>query len=201
MQRSGILFIISGASGSGKTTLCANLRKNPDFFYSVSCTTRAPRRGEVEGKDYFFVDHDVFRRQIKEGYFLEYAEVHGNYYGTPLQPVKDALVKGLDLLLDIDVQGAQQVRNNPDPQIQRALVEIFLTPPNLAELEKRLRRRATDDEATIQRRLAAARQEMSFWRNYDYVILSSTAEEDFQRFRSIMLAERFRTSRLQLDFE
>ena len=199
MQRSGILFVLSAPSGAGKTTLCDSLRKTPDFFYSVSCTTRPPRRDEEDGKDYFFISEEEFRNRIGQGYFLEYAQVHGFRYGTPIQAVKDALTKGLDILLDIDVQGASQIRSNTDGSIRSALVDVFLMPPTFAELERRLRKRATDDEPTIRRRLAAAREEMSHWREYDYVVLSSSVEEDVQKFRAIVKAERYRTSRLTLD--
>ena len=199
MQRSGILFVLSAPSGAGKTTLCDSLRKTPDFFYSVSCATRPPRRGEEDGKDYHFISEEEFQSRIKRNYFLENATVHGFRYGTPVQAVKDALTRGLDILLDIDVQGAKQIRTNTDAAICSARVDVFLMPPTFAELERRLRKRATDNETTIQRRLAAAREEMSHWREYDYVVLSSSVEEDVQKFRAIVKAERYRTSRLTLD--
>ncbi len=199
MHRSGILFVVSGPSGSGKTTLCDNLRKGPDFFYSVSCTTRPPRRNEEDAKDYHFIGEDVFQQRIKAGFFLEHALVHSHHYGTPIQPIKDALKAGQDSLLDIDVQGANQIRTHTDPQIKASLVDVFLMPPTFAELDRRLRKRATDDEETIRRRLEAAREEMSHWRDYAYVILSSSMEEDLQKFRSIVKAERYRATRLTLD--
>jgi guanylate kinase len=170
----------------------------PDFVYSVSCTTRAPRRGEEDGKDYWFMDDATFQKRVKEGYFLEHAKVHGYWYGTPVEPIKDTVARGLDVLLDIDVQGAAQIKGRSDEVIQSSLVTVFLMPPVFSELERRLRKRATDDEATIQRRLAAAREEMSHWQKYDYVILSGSVEEDLQKFRAIMKAEHYRTSRLKL---
>jgi len=198
MRRRGILFIVSAPSGAGKTTLCDNLRKTPDFYYSVSCTTRPPRKGEVDGEDYFFIGETLFLQRVKKGWFLEHAVVHGHHYGTPLHAVKIALAQGKDLLLDIDVQGAGQIRKSRDRIIRSSLVSVFLITKTLAELERRLRKRATDDEATIQRRLAAARKEMSHWPEYDYVVFTGTPEEDVQKFRAIVQAETHRTSRMRL---
>ena len=199
MKRSGILFVISAPSGAGKTTLCDHLRKTDDFKYSISCTTRPPRRDEKDGKDYFFMSEALLQEKLGKGYFLEHASVHGHHYGTPIQPIKDSLANGLDILLNIDVHGARQIRDHSDPTIRSALVDIFLMPPTFAELEKRLRKRATDDEKIIRERLVAAREEMSHWRQYDYVILSGSTEEDVQKFRVIVKAERYRTSRLTLE--
>ena len=198
MQRTGILFVVSAPSGAGKTTLCDSLRMTPDFVYSISCTTRPPRHGEVDGEDYWFIDEAVFEKRVKEGFFLEHATVHGKRYGTPIQPIKDALARGQDILLDIDVQGADQIRANEDRAICSALVGVFLMTATFAELERRLRKRATDDEAAIQNRLSVARQEMSHWKKYDYVILSGSMEEDLTKFRAVMKAESYRTSRLTL---
>lgn len=199
MQRTGILFVVSAPSGAGKTTLCDSLRMTPDFVYSISCTTRLPRHGEVDGEDYWFVDDATFQNRVKDDFFLEHATVHGKCYGTPIQPIKDALAKGLDILLDIDVQGADQIRDNRDPSIRSAIVGVFMMTATFAELERRLRKRATDDEASIQKRLSVAQQEMSHWKKYDYVILSGSMEEDLQKFRAIMRAERYRTTRLKLE--
>jgi guanylate kinase len=199
MRRSGILFLISAPSGAGKTTLCDNLRKQGDFVYSVSSTTRAPRPNEQDGKDYEFIQEELFKKRIQEGYFLEHAQVHGNWYGTPLNPVKMMLAKGQDVLLDIDVQGAAQIRAQRDEVIRRALVDVFLMTETFAELERRLRKRATESEEVIQRRLKASTEEMKHWREYTYVIFSTTAQEDVNRFRAVVQAERFRASRLNLD--
>ena len=199
MRRTGILFILSAPSGAGKTTLCNRLRARNEFVYSVSCTTRKPRTGEVNGKDYLFVDEATFKTRVKEGFFIEHAEVHGNFYGTPLQPIKDAMAAGKDVLLDIDVQGGQQIRSHADPAIQKALVDVFLMTETVQELERRLRKRATDDEATIQKRLVNSKKEMAFWNQYRYVVLSSSAEEDEVRFRHIVEAERMRTARTILE--
>jgi guanylate kinase len=195
MRRTGTLFILSAPSGAGKTTLCNRLRAKPEFVYSISCTTRKPRTGEVDGGDYWFVDEATFKKRRDDGFFIEHAEVHGNFYGTPLQPIKDAMASGKDVLLDIDVQGAQQIRAHKDPAIQVALVDVFLMTETVQELERRLNRRGTDDPATIKKRLANSTKEMTYWNQYRYVILSGSAEDDEKHFRSIVEAERMRTSR------
>jgi guanylate kinase len=199
MRRTGILFILSAPSGAGKTTLCNRLRAQNEFVYSISCTTRKPRTGETDGGDYWFVDEATFKKRIPEGFFIEHAEVHGNFYGTPLQPIKDAMASGKDVLLDIDVQGAQQIRAHQDPAIQVALVDVFLMTETVQELKRRLNKRGTDDPATIEKRLANSTKEMTFWNQYRYVILSGSAEDDEKHFRSIVEAERMRTSRTILD--
>ncbi len=199
MHRTGILFVVSAPSGAGKTTLCDNVRRSPNFVYSVSCTTRLPRPHEVDGQDYWFVTETEFEKRVNDGHFLEHAVVHGHRYGTPIGPVKQALASGNDILLDIDVQGATQIRSNPSPAIREALADIFLMTSTFAELERRLRKRATDDEASILRRLKAAREEMHHWREYQYVILSGSMEEDLQKFRAIMKSESYRARRLTID--
>jgi guanylate kinase len=199
MRRSGILFIVSAPSGAGKTTLCQRLKLTGEFTYSVSCTTRKPRNGETEGKDYHFVDVASFQAKVTKGFFLEHAEVHGNFYGTPLDPIKEVLKQGKDMLLDIDVQGAAQIRSHPDPIIRGALVDVFLMTKTVSQLEFRLRKRNTDDESTIQRRLSAAVKEMENWRKYQYVLFSGSPEDDEQKFRTVVEAERYRTSRLELN--
>src|SRR3989338_380211 len=198
-MRSGILFVISAPSGRRKTTLCERLQKTSQFLYSISCTTRAPRRNEREGKDYLFVSESVFKERIRQGYFLEYAQVHGCFYGTPIQSIKETLAKGLDMLLDIDVQGAEQIRNHQDPSIRSALADVFLMTRSFHELEQRLRKRGTDEEATIRKRLAVARKEIAHWKKYAYVILSSRPEDDERKFQAIVDAERYRSARLTLD--
>jgi len=192
------LFVVSAPSGAGKTTLCNSLKVTPDLGYSVSCTTRQPRPGEEHGEDYYFLTREDFERKIKEHSFLEYAEVHGHFYGTPLQPVLDSIKAGKDLLLDIDVQGAQAIRNHPDEDIKGSLVDVFIMPPTPEELERRLRKRGTETEADIQRRLNDAKKEMPLWREYRYTILSESMEEDLIKFRAIMRAERYLSSRLEM---
>jgi guanylate kinase len=198
-RRQGILFVISAPSGTGKSTLCANLRATPDFIYSVSCTTRPPRPGEENGIDYHFLAKEKFEQLIADGEMLEYATVHGNYYGTPKATVKEALEQGTDVLLDIDVQGAAQIRETLDKVVHASLVDVFIMPPTLEELERRLRKRATETDEQVYGRLETAREEMKLWRLYKYTILSGSMEEDLQKFRAIMRAERYLSRRLELN--
>ncbi len=198
--RHGILFVISAPSGGGKSTLLRLLSENPDFTYSVSCTTRSPRPGEVDGRDYHFLAVAEFERRVGAGDFLEYARVHGNYYGTLKQSVMAGLAAGHDILIDVDIQGAAQIRANADSVCHAAMVDVFLMPPSMVELERRLRTRATETEEQLAIRLGNAAGEMAQWRDYRYVIVSGLAAEDFDRFRAIMIAERMRSSRLDLTF-
>jgi len=197
-RRQGILFVISAPSGTGKTTLCENLRATPDFIYSVSCTTRPPRAGEFDGVDYHFLKKEDFQRRIENGEMLEYALVHGNYYGTLKSTVKEALDHGTDVLLDIDVQGAATIRKTDDAMLRASLVDVFIMPPTIEELEKRLRKRGTETEEQVQQRLSTGREESKLWRLYKYTILSGSMEEDLQKFRAIMRAERYLSRRLEL---
>jgi guanylate kinase len=193
----GLLIVISAPSGTGKTTLCHMLLKAfPDMEFSVSYTTRKPRSGEVNGKDYFFVDRKTFERMIEEGDFLEWAEVYGNLYGTSKSQVLKALKEGKDILLDIDTQGALQVKKNfPEA------VLIFILPPSLKELERRLKKRGTDDEETIKKRLQIAREEIRKALEYDYIVVNDILEVAFERLRSIITAEKCRTDRLAGEIE
>lgn len=197
-RRQGILFVVSAPSGTGKSTLCENLRATPDFIYSISCTTRPPRSGEENGVDYHFLTREDFERRIAAGAMLEYATVHGNYYGTLRATVREALEQGTDVLLDIDVQGAAQIRKTEDEMIRSSLVDVFIMPPTLEELERRLRKRGTETEEQVQQRLATGREESKLWRLYKYTILSGSMEEDLQKFRAIMRAERYLSRRLEL---
>lgn len=198
-HRKGIIFVVSAPSGTGKSTLCVNLRQTPDFVYSVSCTTRSPRAGEEDGVDYFFLTKKEFERRIKKGEFLEYAEMCGNYYGTPKEQVQKLIARGKDVLLDIEVQGARQIRSNPDEKIRNALVDVFIMPPTEEELEKRLRKRGTETEKQIRDRMKVAAKEMLLWREYKYTILSESVEEDLIKFRAIMRAERYLSQRLRIN--
>jgi guanylate kinase len=198
-RRQGILFVISAPSGTGKTTLCENLRATPDFIYSVSCTTRAPRPGEENGIDYHFLTKEKFQHLIEDGEMLEYALVHGNYYGTLKATVKEALEQGTDVLLDIDVQGATTIRKTDDALVRGSLVDVFIMPPTLEELERRLRKRGTETEEQMQLRLETGREESKLWRLYKYTILSGSMEEDLTKFRAIMRAERYLSRRLELN--
>jgi len=197
-NRSGILFVVSAPSGTGKTTLCTSVRQTPDLVYSISCTTRPIRAGEKNGVDYFFLSEAEFRKKIKEGEMLETADVYGHLYGTPKAPVLEHLAAGRDVLLDIDVQGARQVRMTQDAKIKEALADIFIMPPDLEELRRRLQGRGTEDAREIAKRIQAADSEMADWKSYRYTILSSSMEEDLIKFRAIIRAERYLSRRLDL---
>ena len=192
----GILFVISAPSGAGKTTLVEALRQTPNLFYSVSCTTRAPRTGEIDGADYQFLSDKDFRARVEAGDFLEHARVHGDYYGTLRKPVLTNLKSGVDVLIDIDTQGAAAIRNCDDPFIREALSDIFIMPPDHEELRRRLLKRGTETAQQIESRLATAAREMELWRSYRYTIISGSVEEDLQKFRQIMSAESYLSRRL-----
>lgn len=194
--RSGILFVVSAPSGAGKTTLCDALRQTPDFLYSVSCTTRAPRAGEIEGEDYHFLSDADFQARIAAGDFLECAEVHGKFYGTLRKPIRANLDSGVDVLIDVDTQGAASIRNFPDEFVRRSLCDVFIMPPDLEELRRRLTKRGTETAAQIELRLVNAAREMELWRDYRYTIISKSMEEDLIKFRNIMGAERYLSRRL-----
>ena len=195
-SRRGILFVISAPSGAGKTTLVEALRQDPDLFYSVSCTTRAPRSGEINGEHYQFLSDADFHARLEAGDFLEHAQVHGDFYGTLREPVLTNLNNGVDVLIDIDTQGAATIRNCDDPIIRQALTDVFIMPPNLDELRRRLRKRGTETEEQIKRRLETATREMELWRDYRYTIISGSVEEDLQKFLQIMAAESYLSRRL-----
>jgi len=190
--------VVSAPSGTGKTTLCTSVRQTPDLVYSVSCTTRPIRTGEKDGVDYFFLTPSEFAKKRKEGEMLETADVYGHLYGTPKGPVLEHLAAGRDVLLDIDVQGARQVRSNQDAKIKEALADIFIMPPDLEELKRRLEGRGTEDAQQIAKRIKAADAEMADWKSYRYTILSSSMEEDLIKFRAIIRAERYLSRRLNL---
>jgi len=202
-SRTGLIIVISAPSGGGKSSLCQRLLNwSSKVVYSVSCTTRQPRGGEQDGHDYFFLSTEEFEKKIAAGEFLEYAKYNNNYYGTPRTFVEGQLSAGRDILLDIDVQGAtavaQCVRGGkfayPD-----ALVMIFLMPPSLELLETRLRRRGTDSDETIRKRLGIAQKEMAHWVEYDYVIVSGALDDDFEQGKAVIIAEKCRTARAAKD--
>lgn len=194
--RSGILFVLSAPSGAGKSTLCNGLRADADFVYSVSCTTRPPRPGEIDGKDYHFLTHADFEQRITAGEFLEHAQVHGNRYGTLCHTVLQSLRAGIDVLIDIDVQGAAMIRSSNHPEIREALADVFLMPPSLGELRRRLAKRGTESPEQMALRLRNAEEEMREWRHYRYTVVTGSVEEDLANFRAIMRAERARSKRL-----
>lgn len=182
------LFIVSGPSGSGKTTVVEHLlREVPGLLFSVSCTTRAPRAGEQDGRDYHYIKRAEFERMISAGDFLEYANVFGELYGTPRRNLEQAGQQGKDLVLDIDVQGARQVKS----QLPQA-VAILLVPPSAAVLEQRLRQRAQDSPDIIRRRLDRAREEIESYSTYDYMVVNRDLAETCSQVKAIVLAERHR---------
>ncbi len=189
-------MVVSAPSGAGKTTLCHEVRSLvPDLFYSVSYTTRAPRPGEVNGTDFHFVSEAEFAAMRERDEFAEWAEVHGQLYGTPAKSLESALARGLDVLLDIDTHGARQLR-----QRYPEAVSVFIMAPSMAELEGRLRERKSDAAGEIARRLARARDEIAAWRQYDYLIINRDVKEAVDQLATIIQAERWRTSRLTLKF-
>ena len=195
-QRLGVLMVVSGPSGTGKTTLCRKLCDEGEAVFSVSCTTRSPRPGEVDGKDYFFLSDQDFVARIERGEFFEHAQVHGRRYGTLKSYVIDNLQRGIDVLMDIDVQGAQQVRACNETIIQRCLVEVFVLPPSVEELKQRLSGRGTESSESLDLRLTNAIAEMEHWPDYDYALVSGTRDEDYLRFKSLFISQRMRASSL-----
>jgi guanylate kinase len=194
--RSGLLCVVSGPSGSGKTTLCRAACAAEGAHYSVSATTRPAREGEVDGRDYHFLNEDEFLRGVAGGEFLECATVFGRHYGTLKREVLPRLERGEDVLMDLDVQGAALVREHEDPLVRRAHVDVFLVPPTLADLRTRLAGRHTDSPDIQARRLATALEEIAHWRAYDYTLWSGTRESDLATFRGVLAAERLRSNRL-----
>jgi guanylate kinase len=195
-----LLILISAPSGGGKTTLCGRLlAARQGMSRAVTCTTRAPREGECDGVDYYFLNAESFLKRVQAGNFLEHATVYGNSYGTLKSEVVGKMRQGQDVLLNVDVQGAATIRERAlqDPELGTALVTVFLTPPSLGVLERRLRKRGTDSEAAIQKRLAVARQELAQWKHFDYLLLSDSIDEDVRRALAIVEAEKLRSSRGQ----
>jgi guanylate kinase len=196
LRRRGTLFVVSAPSGAGKTTLCREARlRVPNLAYSVSCTTRAPRPGEVDGVDFRFISREVFIAMCDRGELAEWASVHGNLYGTPARPLETALREGRDVLLDIDTQGATQLR-----QRYPEAVLVFVVAPSMAELEQRLRERRSDADQDIARRLARAREEIALWKQYDYLIVNRDVKEAMDQLMAVIQAERCRTTRLGVTF-
>jgi guanylate kinase len=193
-----LLILISAPSGGGKTTLCGQLLKaRPEMTRAITCTTREPRPGERDGVDYHFFSAAEFLKRLQAGNFLEHATVYGNSYGILKSELLTKLREGKDVLLNLDVQGAATLRERAEsePELQRALVTVFLTPNSLKVLEQRLRKRGADAEAVIQKRLAVAKQEVAQWKNFDYLLVSTTKPEDLRRMLEIIAAEKMRTAR------
>ncbi|HMP89481.1 MAG TPA: guanylate kinase [Kiritimatiellia bacterium] len=193
-----LLVVISAPSGTGKTTLCDRLISEFNTMkYSVSCTTRSPRDGEIDGVDYHFITEDEFNRKVQDGAFLEFAKVHGRMYGTLKNMVMDTLNSGCDVLMDIDVQGAAQIRNylqqleNRDA-LKRAYLDVFIAPPSLDVLYARLKGRGKDSDEVIDRRMQQVEKEISHWRKFNYFIINDRLDATYDALRSIIIAERHR---------
>jgi guanylate kinase len=209
VARRGLLIILSSPSGAGKSTLARRLMAwDPTISFSVSATTRAPRAGEVAGRDYHFVSEPDFKRMVADGEMLEHAHVFGNFYGSPKGPVQKAIDGGADVLFDIDWQGAQQIQKSA---LASHVLSIFLLPPSISELRRRLVARAQDDEETILRRMKRSWDEISHWDAYSYVLVNDDLDATEKKLRTIVNAERLRASqqpglmdhvrRLQMEFE
>jgi guanylate kinase len=192
IARRGLMLVLSSPSGAGKTTLSRKLLEvDPGVELSVSVTTRKQRPGEIDGRDYHFIDAARFDAMVKGGELLEWAQVFGHRYGTPRAPVEAALASGHDVLFDIDWQGTQQLREKADHD----LVSIFVLPPSMADLERRLRRRAQDPDEVIRARMATAADEMSHWAEYDYVVINTDVDRAFREVHTILAAERLKRER------
>ena len=190
--RRGLLIILSSPSGAGKSTLARRLMAwDGSLKFSVSATTRAPRSGEVEGREYFFRDRPEFERMVARGQMLEHAEVFGNLYGSPVGPVEQAIGAGRDVLFDVDWQGGQQIRNSV---LGKHTLSLFILPPSISELERRLHERGQDSDDVIAARMRKSRDEISHWPEYDYVLINDNLDETEQRLRTIIAAERLRIS-------
>ena len=192
IARRGLMLVLSSPSGAGKTTISRALLKTDDHLtMSISVTTREPRPGEEHGKDYFFVSEAEYQKMAKGGELLEHARVFENFYGTPRGYVEEQLAAGRDVLFDIDWQGTQQLKASAGAD----LVSVFILPPSIGDLEKRLRGRAQDSEEVVQRRMSRAANEMSHWPEYDYVVVNRDVDQSITQVRAILLAERLRQSR------
>ena len=188
--RRGLLIILSSPSGAGKSTLARRLRAwDPDIRFSVSATTRAPRPGEVDGREYHFVSEPEFKAHVAEEGMLEHAHVFGNFYGSPRAPVEEAIHEGCDVLFDIDWQGAQQITNSA---LGVHTLSIFLLPPSIKELRNRLEKRGQDDPATIARRMEKSWDEISHWAGYDYVLVNDDLDQTEEQLKNIVTATRLR---------
>ena len=197
MSNQGFAIVLSGPSGAGKSSLFQRLKEDfPNLLFSISCTTRPPRPGEKDGVDYHFYSQEFFHHGIQRGDFLEYANVHGNFYGTPEAPLLNAIQKGHTMVLDIDVQGARQVKSVLSPEfVQEHLEFVFVAPPSLEILEERLRKRGTESPESLQRRLENAHTEMMAWREYQYLVVNDKLDKAAAEMKAILMAAQCKTQR------
>jgi len=192
LKRRGLMIVLSSPSGAGKSTISrALMARDDNLTMSVSATTRAMRPGEVDGVDYYFVDKARFNAMVAEGKMLEHAQVFDNYYGTPREPVEEALALGRDVMFDVDWQGTQQIAENAS----KDLVRVFILPPSMVELERRLNARAQDSEEVVKKRMAEASSEMSHYPEYDYIIVNIDIDESIAKVEAILAAERLKLHR------
>lgn len=192
MKNKGLLIVISGPSGTGKGTVCKALLEKNDFCLSTSATTRAPRIGEIDGKSYYFLSHEEFQKRIENNDFLEYAKVYGNYYGTPKSNVLKKLDEGNDVILEIDIQGALNIKKSyPDG------IFIFLVPPSMKELKDRITKRGSETQESLELRFESARKEMKYAPQYDYVVVNDEIDNAAQKIESIIIAERCNVKRIK----
>ncbi|MFA7185917.1 MAG: guanylate kinase [Victivallales bacterium] len=201
-ERLGMAIVVSGASGTGKSTLCRQVRADmPELEFSVSCTTRPPRPGERDSVDYYYLGKDEFLKRVAAGEFIEHAEVFSNHYGTLRSEVISRTESGKDVLLDIDIQGAMQIRQaaEADTALKKCCEFIFIVPPSMAELEKRLRSRSSDSEEQIKQRLAKAEYEISFWKKYDYLIVNDKLDTAVEKMKNLICALRLSAKRMPED--
>ncbi|NLI69567.1 MAG: guanylate kinase [Firmicutes bacterium] len=190
-MESGLIVVISGPSGVGKGTLCHKISEHlPELEVSISATTRAPRRGEEEGKSYFFLTEREFKQKINEDFFLEWARLYDDYYGTPAAPVKDIVDQGKDILLELDVQGAMQVKKNIP-----GAVFIFIAPPSMKELQRRITGRGTEKPEHIRKRMEIALKELKMYRDYDYLVINNNLEEAVLNIKAVIMAEKCKVGR------
>ena len=195
-ERRGILFIISAPSGTGKTTLCKQIAASlPGLWHSVSYTTRKPRPGEESGREYFFIEETVFQGMVERNEFMEYAQVYGNWYGTPRRTLMEKMEQGVDVLLEIDVQGALQIKKKIDDAVY-----IFILPPSMDTLRSRLQSRASDSQEEILRRLQKVKEEVWSVREYYYIVRNDDLAQSLRELQSIFLAERLKTKRLDMNW-